>query len=54
VEALKSEIFVSLTALNTSAPGGFTVTASAALAWTVFLLTTDIFGLLSASGSTVF
>jgi hypothetical protein len=53
VESLKSEIFVLLTALNTSAPGVFTATASAAIAWTVSLLTTDIFGLLSASGSTV-
>jgi hypothetical protein len=53
VESLKSEVFVLLTALDISAPEVFTATASPALALTVSLLTTDIFGLLSASGSTV-
>jgi hypothetical protein len=51
-ESLRTEVCVLLTALDTSAPGVFTATA--ALAWTMSLLTTDIFGVLSTSGSTVF
>lgn len=54
VESLKSEAFVLLTALDTSAPGVFTATAASAFAGTVSLLATDIFDLLSASGSIVF
>jgi hypothetical protein len=54
VESLRSEVLVLLTAFDASASGVFTPTASAAFVWTMFLLTTDMYCVLSAPGSTVF